>query len=95
MSLDQMLDGKVIAMAAMASLTGYIFYGHINLTAEVKTINTKQEQVVGEQRDLWGKYNEEAMYKVKFMQEYYNNMVETEQRWTNYWKEKYEVESKK
>lgn len=89
-----MLDGKVMMMAVLASLTGYIFYGHINLAADVKTVITKQEQVVGEQKDLWGKYNDEAMYKVEFMQEYYTKQVNDEQKWTSFWKEKYE-ETKK
>ena len=94
MSIAGLLDGKTIVMAVAGSLTAYVFYGHINLSAKVETINTKQEQVVGEQKDLWGKYNAEAMYKINFMQEYYTDKVESEKRWSNYWKEKYE-ETKK
>ena len=90
MSLDSILDGKVIVMAVMASLTGYIFYGHINLSAKVETVVTKQDQVVSEQRDLWGKYNDEAMNKIDFMREYYTDKVNEEKRWGEYWKEKYE-----
>ena len=89
MSLDNILDGKTIVMAVVASLTGYIFYGHINLSAKVETVVTKQEQVVSEQKDLWGKYNEEAMYKIQFMKEYYTDKVNNETRRVEYWKEKY------
>ena len=89
MSIDNILDGKTMVMAVVGSLTAYVFYGHINLAAEVKTVVTKQEQVVGEQRDLWGKYNNEAMYKVEFMKEYYTDKVNNEKMWAEYWKEKY------
>ena len=89
MSLDNILDGKTIVMAVVASLTGYIFYGHINLSAKVETVVTKQEQVVSEQKDLWGKYNDEAMYKIQFMKEYYTDKVNNETRRVEYWKEKY------
>jgi hypothetical protein len=90
MALNDFMDGKMAVMAIAASLTGYVFYGHINLVAKVDTIDTKQVQVIGEQKDLWGKYNDEAMYKVKFMQEYYEGRLEDEKRWTDYWKEKSE-----
>lgn len=84
------VDGKMIALAAASSLTAYVFYGHINLVARVDTIQTKQEQVISEQRDLWGKYNKDLEQKVNFMQEYYGNRLEDEKRWTYYWKEKAE-----
>jgi hypothetical protein len=83
-----------VVLTVVGSLVGYVFYGHIQLDAKVSTMESKQEQVIGEQRDLWGKYNDEAMYKVEFMKEYYNDKVEDEKRWGEYWKEKYE-ESKK
>ncbi len=79
-------------MGALASLVGYVFYGFISLQAKVDTIDTKQQQVMSEQRDLWGKYNLEAEYKVAFMQEYYKNRLEDQKRWTEYWKEKFENE---
>jgi len=89
------IDGKTIAMGALASLVGYVFYGFINLQAETRTIITKQNQVMSEQKDLWGKYNAEAMYKVEFMQQYYNSKLEDEKRWTEYWKDKAKDEQKK
>jgi hypothetical protein len=89
MSLSE-LDGKTLVLAAACSLVGYVFYGHINLEAKVETIDTKQTQVIGEQKDLWSKYNAEALYKIEFMKEYYEGRLEDEQRWTDYWKEKAE-----
>lgn len=56
MAIDE-IDGKTIAMGALASLVGYVFYGFINLQALVDTVVTKQEQVRSEQRDLWSKFN--------------------------------------
>lgn len=90
MSLNDLFDGKTMVMAVVGSLTAYVFYGHIKTSALVDTIVTKQEQVIGEQKDLWGKYNAEAMYKIEFMKEYYNDKVDNEKRWGEYWKEKYE-----
>lgn len=55
------IDGKSIivglAIAALTSTVGYIFYGHIELSAEVKTIKTEQEQHSEELIDLWDKHN--------------------------------------
>ena len=90
MSLDNLVDGKTIAMGALASLVGYVFYGFINLQAKVDTIETKQVQVQGEQRDLWGKYNDDLDNKIEFMKDYYEFKVNNESRWTDYWKERYE-----
>lgn len=83
-----------IVLTVVGSLVGYVFYGHITLEAKVLTMDSKQKQVIGEQRDIWGKYNSEAMYKIEFMKEYYNDKVDNEKRWGEYWKEKYE-ETKK
>ena len=94
MSLSNILDGKTIAMGALTSLVGYVFYGFINLQAKVDTIDTKQVQVQGEQRDLWGKYNEDVDDKIDFMKDYYEFKVDNESRWTQYWKERYEENKK-
>ncbi len=94
MSLSNILDGKTIAMGALTSLVGYVFYGFINLQAKVDTIDTKQVQVQGEQRDLWGKYNEDMDDKIDFMKDYYEFKVDNESRWTQYWKERYEENKK-
>ncbi len=83
-----------VILTVVGSLVGYVFYGHIQLDAKVSTMESKQEQVISEQRDLWGKYNDEAMYKVEFMKEYYIDKVDNEKRWGEYWKEKY-IELKK
>ena len=88
MSLTEMLDGKTMAMGVLASLTGYIFYGHISLAAKTETIETKQNQVLSEQRDLWNKYNSDLDKKLEFMKEYYLFQLDNEKRWTEYYKEK-------
>lgn len=82
------IDGKTIAMGALASLVGYVFYGFINLQAKVETEATKQEQVMSEQRDLWTKYNEDLEHKVQFMEKFYITRLEDEKRWTEYYKER-------
>lgn len=90
MSLNDMLDGKTIAMAALASLVGYVFYGFINLQAKVDTMEAKQIQVMTEQRDLWDKYNADMDKKIDFLKTYFNTQVDQEHRWSEYWKQKYE-----
>jgi hypothetical protein len=89
MSISNLLDGKTIAMGALASLVGYVFYGFINLQAKVDTMEAKQEQVIGEQRDLWSKYNADLDKKIDFMKSYFDAKVENEKRWSEYWREKY------
>jgi hypothetical protein len=61
------IDTNQILMGILGSLVGYVFYGHINLEADFKTIKTKQEQVITEQRDLWGKYNSAGQSYMKHM----------------------------
>jgi len=90
MSLNSLLDGKTIAMAALASLVGYVFYGFINLQAKVDTMEAKQQQVISEQRDLWNKYNADMDKKIEFLKTYFNTQVQQENRWSEYWKQKYE-----
>ena len=82
------IDTKTILMGILASLCGYIFYGYIGLSAKVDTIETKQNQVMGEQRDLWAKYNDDLKEKVVFMKEYYEHKEDEQERWIEYWKEK-------
>jgi hypothetical protein len=89
MSLDSLLDGKTIAMGALASLVGYVFYGFINLQAKVDTMEAKQIQVMSEQRDLWNKYNADIDKKLDFLQNYMQSKVDNEKRWSEYWKEKH------
>ncbi len=90
MSLNELLDGKTIAMGALASLVGYVFYGFINLQAKVDTMDAKQIQVMSEQRDIWNKYNADLDNKLEFLQDYMQSKVDNEKRWSEYWKEKYE-----
>jgi|GEM_PF-4240016 len=99
--MKDLFDAKTMIMAVAASLTGYVFYGHINLNAKVDTIETKQVQVMSEQRDLWGKYNSAGETITNFM---INDAREKEQiketikdvelretqRWLEYWKKKAE-----
>jgi len=91
MTLEKALPIAIgVILTVLGSLVGYVFYGHINLSAKVETINTRQDQVIGEQRDLWGKYNEDMDDKIDFMKDYYEFKVDNESRWTEYWKERYE-----
>jgi hypothetical protein len=45
--------------------------------------------VIGEQRDLWSKYNADLDKKIDFMKSYFDTKVENEKRWSEYWREKY------
>ena len=69
------IDGKTMAMGALASLVGYVFYGFINLQALVDTVVTKQDQVISEQRDLWGKFNADQADKFTFATEFWQFKV--------------------
>jgi hypothetical protein len=90
MSLNDLLDGKVIVMAVMASLTGYIFYGHINLEATVSTMDAVQVQSASELDDLWGKFNGgQKMFFDNAIKEM-DYKVKQAEKWEALYKEKYE-----
>jgi hypothetical protein len=80
------LDAKTILMGISASLTGYIFYGFIELSALVETMRTEMEQVKGEQVDLWGKYNDDQKTKFDFAVKFYEYKLEQENTWKEYYK---------
>jgi len=86
----ELLNTKTLMMGVLASLTGFIFYGHINLKARVDTIDTKQIQLMAEQRDLWSKYNQESQYKINSIRTYYQDRLIDESEKKNYWKKKFE-----
>ena len=65
------LDFKTILMGIVASLSGYVFYGYIELKAEVNVVKTQLEQANSELRDLWGKYNEQLDKEVNFITKFY------------------------
>jgi hypothetical protein len=44
-------------MAILASLCGYVFYGYIELSAQVQQQQKVIEQNASELDDIWGKYN--------------------------------------
>jgi hypothetical protein len=90
MSLDSMLDGKVIMMMVTASLTGYIFYGHITLAAKVETVITVQEQSTSELDDLWSKYNDGQQMFVGHMMKEMDYKVKQAEKWEGLYKEKYQ-----
>jgi hypothetical protein len=75
MALNE-VDGKTLAMGALASLVGYVFYGFINLQAKVDVIDTNQKQVQSEQRDLWDKYNKDQAEKFRFATEFWEFKVQ-------------------
>ena len=63
---------KDILMAILASLCGYVFYGYIELSAQVQQQQKVIEQNSSELDDLWSKYNADiekqfVMFE-KFMQ---------------------------
>ena len=70
------IDGKTLAMGALASLVGYVFYGFIHLQALVDTVVTKQDQVRSEQRDLWNKFNQDQNSKFEFAVKFYEFKVQ-------------------
>ena len=86
----ELLNTKTLMMGVLASLTGFIFYGHINLKARVDTIDTKQIQLMAELRDLWSKYNQESQYKINSIRTYYQDRLIDESEKKNYWKKKFE-----
>ena len=77
-------------MAVVGSLTAYVFYGHINLTAKVETVDVRTKQSEVEIDDLWGKYNHTLDKNFEFMEKYYQKELEKETRWTELYKEKYQ-----
>ena len=77
-----------IVVAILGSLVAYVFYGFINLSAEVKTMHPVIEQVRTEQKDLWSKYNKDQDSKIEFIKDYYDFKVYEEKRWVEFYKEK-------
>jgi hypothetical protein len=65
------LDFKTILMGIVASLSGYVFYGYIELKAEVNVVKTQLEQSQSELRDLWSKYNAQLDKEVNFITKFY------------------------
>lgn len=65
------IDAKTVLMGILASLSAYIFYGYIGLSAKVDTQQQIIEQNRSELDDIWSKYNADiekqfAMFE-KFM----------------------------
>ena len=82
------IDTNKILMVILGSLVAYVFYGFIDLSAKVDTIETKQNQVIGEQRDLWDKYNDDQRTKFDFAVKFYEYKLEQENTWKEYYKNK-------
>lgn len=79
-----------IVLAVLGSLVAYVFYGFINLSAEVKTLHPVINQVVSEQDDIWNKYNQDQKDKIEFIKNYYEFKVAEEKRWVEFYKQKSE-----
>jgi len=77
-----------IVVTILGSLVAYVFYGFINLSAEVKTMHPVIEQVRTEQKDLWNKYNKDQDSKIDFIKDYFKFKVDEEKRWVEFYKEK-------
>ena len=82
----QDFDTNKILMVILGSLVAYVFYGFIDLSAKVDTIETKQNQVLGEQRDLWNKYNDDQNKKFDFAVKFYEYKLEQEKTWKEFYK---------
>ena len=77
-----------IVLTVLGSLVAYVFYGFINLSAEVKTMHPVIEQQDSELDDLWGKFNDINSDKVEMMKDYYQFKVDEEKRWVDFYKDK-------
>lgn len=89
MTIEKALPLAVgIVVTILGSLVAYVFYGFINLSADVKTLHPVIEQIQGEQKDIWNKYNQDQKDKVIFIMDYYQFKVDEEKRWVEFYKEK-------
>ena len=89
MTLEKAIPIAVgLVVTVLGSLVAYVFYGFINLSAEVKTMHPVIEQTRIEQKDLWNKYNKDQDQKIVFIKDYYQFKVDVENRWTEFYKEK-------
>ena len=89
MTLEKAMPIAVgIVVAILGSLVAYVFYGFINLSADVKTMHPVMEQVKSEQDDIWRKYNSDQKDKVEFIKDYYQFKVDEEKRWVDFYREK-------
>ena len=80
--------GVGVITAVLGSLIGYVFYGFINLSAEVRALRPVIEQIKGEQDDIWNKYNKNQDDKTTFIIDYYQFKVEQEKIWVEFYREK-------
>jgi len=48
---------KEILLLVLSSLSGYVFYDHIQLSSDFNSLKEKVEQNSSELDDIWGKYN--------------------------------------
>jgi hypothetical protein len=67
-----------IVVTILGSLVAYVFYGFINLSAEVKTLHP-----VIKQQDI-------NTDKVDMIKDYYQFKVDEEKRWVDFYKDKSE-----
>lgn len=77
-----------IVVAILGSLVAYVFYGFINLSAEVKTLHPVINQMKSEQDDIWKKYNKNQDDKIELIKDYYQFKVDEEKRWVDFYREK-------
>jgi hypothetical protein len=67
------LDMKTIVLGLFASLSSYLFYGHIKMEARVEAMDTRLYQAESELDDIWAKYNEGSDKEVAFLVDYYES----------------------
>lgn len=73
---EQQIDFKVILIAIIGSLVGYVFYGHIQLEADVSVFRERQQQQESEIDDLWEKYNKEQSMKFEMAAKFYQMQID-------------------
>ena len=61
------IDTNQILMGILGSLVGYVFYGHINLEAQVSVHDIKITSGKAERVDIWNKYNDAGEKMMSFM----------------------------
>lgn len=69
---------KNAVLMIMGSLMAYNFYGGIDATSINKSQEGEIVQLKSEQRDLWGKYNDDIKEKMEMIQSMGDYMIEQE-----------------
>lgn len=77
----------VVGAIILGALT-FVFNSIGELKHGQDTTAVKIDQMQGEQKDLWGKYNNALEKQVDFLQMFYEHELEAKEQWLQYYKEK-------